>query len=76
MVSTIYRVEGMTCGHCASAVIDELSALDGVGTVSVDLSPGGLSTVTVAGGSRPPTNGQVAAALDEAGDYRLVEPAS
>ena len=74
MVS-IYRVEGMTCGHCASAVIDELSALDGVGTVRVDLSPGGLSTVTVAGPG-PLTDGQVVAALDEAGDYRLVRTAS
>ena len=75
MVSSTYRVEGMTCGHCASAVIDELGALDGVGTVSVDLSPGGMSTVTVIG-PKPPSDGQVAAALQEAGDYRLVETAS
>lgn len=72
VVSTTYSVEGMTCGHCVSAVIDELSALEGVGTVSVDLSPGGMSIVTVIG-PKPPTDGQVAAALDEAGDYRLVE---
>ena len=74
MISTIYRVEGMTCGHCVSAVIEELSALDGVSTVSVDLSPGGASTVTVAG-PKPLTDGQVAAALDEAGDYHLVDSA-
>jgi copper chaperone len=73
VVST-YRVAGMTCGHCVSAVIEELSALAGVSDVSVDLSPGAVSTVTVAG-TQPPTDGQVAAALDEAGDYRLVDSA-
>jgi copper chaperone len=72
MASTAYRVEGMTCGHCVSAVIEELSRLESVNAVSVDLSPGGESTVTVAGSSGL-TNGQFAAALTEAGDYRLVE---
>jgi copper chaperone len=69
-VST-YRVEGLTCGHCVSAVTGELSAVDGVSAVTVDLSAGGASRVTVAH-SKPLTDGQVAAALDEAGDYRLV----
>jgi copper chaperone len=69
-VTTTYGVEGMTCGHCVSAVIEELGALDGVSTVRVELAPGGTSRVTVAG-TRPLTEGQVAAALDEAGDYRL-----
>lgn len=73
-VNTSYRVEGMTCGHCVSAVIEEIEALDGVSTVSVDLAPGGTSTVTVTG-TRPLTDGQVAAALDEAGDYRLADTA-
>jgi copper chaperone len=73
-VSTTYRVEGMTCGHCVSAVIEEIEALDGVITVSVDLAPGGTSTVTVAA-TRPLTDSQVAAALDEAGDYRLADTA-
>jgi copper chaperone CopZ len=73
-ISTSYGVEGMTCGHCVSAVIEELGALDGVSTVSVDLAPGGTSTVTVAA-TRPLTDGQVAAALDEAGDYRLADTA-
>jgi copper chaperone len=71
-VNMTYRVEGMTCGHCVSAVIEVIEALDGVSTVSVDLAPGGTSTVTVAG-TRPLTGGQVAAALDEAGDYRLAD---
>jgi copper chaperone len=73
VVST-YRVAGMTCGHCVSAVTEELSALDGVSAVSVDLSPGGASTVTVAG-ARPLSDSLVAAALEDAGDYHVVDTA-
>lgn len=71
---TTYRVSGLTCEHCVSSVIEELSALDGVSAVTVDLSAGGVSTVSVVG-AQPLTDGQVAAALDEAGDYRLVDTA-
>ena len=69
-VST-FRVEGLTCGHCVTAVTGELTSVDGVSAVTVDLSAGGASRVTVVH-SKPLTDGQVAAALDEAGDYRLV----
>jgi len=65
-----YRVDGMTCAHCVSAVASELSALDGVQDVSVDLAAGGTSTVSVTS-AEPLTEEQVAAALDEAGYYRL-----
>lgn len=65
-----YRVTGMTCGHCASSVTTELKALDGVSDVNVDLVAGGTSTVTVTSTS-PLEDTQVAAALDEAGDYQL-----
>jgi copper chaperone CopZ len=65
-----YRVDGMTCAHCVSAVTSELSALDGVHDVSVDLTAGGTSTVSVTSAA-PLADAQVAAALDEAGDYRL-----
>jgi copper chaperone len=37
--STI-QVTGMTCGHCAVAVTEELSALPGVTGVDVDLGSG------------------------------------
>jgi copper chaperone CopZ len=70
MSTQTYAVTGMTCGHCASAVTSELEQLDGVTDVNVDLVAGGTSTVTVTG-SRPLEESQVAAALDEAGDYRL-----
>ena len=70
MASATYRVTGMTCGHCVRAVSAELTGLGGVTGVSVDLVPGGTSAVTVT--SEAPLDGQaVAAALDEAGDYRL-----
>jgi copper chaperone len=70
MTSATYQVTGMTCEHCVHAVTGELKSLRGVGDVTVDLVPGGLSAVTVT--SDTPLSGQqVAAALDEAGDYRL-----
>jgi copper chaperone CopZ len=65
-----YQVTGMTCEHCAHAVTEEFTRLDGVRDVRVDLVPGGESTVTVTSVSPLPA-GDVAAALDEAGDYTL-----
>jgi len=65
-----FDVVGLTCGHCASAVTEELSALDGVSDVKVDLVAGGTSAVTVQS-SRELTPAEVAVALDEAGDYSL-----
>jgi copper chaperone len=71
--TSTYSVQGMTCGHCASAVSQEVSALDGVRSVDVDLVAGGVSTVRVVS-EAPLTDEAVAAALDEAGDYTLVSP--
>ena len=65
-----FPVTGLTCGHCVSAVTDELQSLPGVTAVDIDLVVGGSSTVTVAA-AEPLTDDQVAAALDEAGDYSL-----
>lgn len=65
-----FDVVGLTCGHCASAVTEELEALDGVTDVEVALVAGGTSTVTVAA-ARALDLAEVCAALDEAGDYRL-----
>ena len=71
MMAATYQVSGMTCEHCVRAVSAELTGLAGVSRVSIDLVPGGMSAVTVT--SDKPLDGQaVAAALDEAGDYRLV----
>ena len=71
MSTTTYEVTGMTCGHCVGAVTGELQNIDGVSDVTVDLNPSGASWVAVASDA-PLTQEQVAAALDEAGDYHLV----
>lgn len=70
MTTHSYAVSGMTCGHCAGAVTSELKSLDGVTDVQVELVAGGTSTVTVTS-TQPLDEAQVAAALDEAGDYQL-----
>jgi copper chaperone len=72
MANSTYRVTGMTCGHCVNAVSSELRAIDGVHDVTVDLDAAGTSTVTVTS-AQPLLPEQVSAALDEAGDYRLVD---
>lgn len=65
-----FPVTGMTCAHCVSAVTEELGAVPGVSAVTVDLQPDGASTVTVIA-EQLITDDQVAAALDEAGNYHL-----
>lgn len=67
MSEKTYSVTGMTCGHCVSAVTEEVSKVDGVDTVAVDLESGQV-TITGAGY----TDEQIAAAVDEAG-YALVD---
>jgi copper chaperone len=69
--TTTVRVTGMTCSHCVNAVTEELSALDGVGTVTVDLVPGGASVVTVES-EQPLDDAAVREAVDEAG-YELAD---
>lgn len=71
MARAIYLVSGMTCEHCTHAVTEELSGLDGVSGVSVDLVPGGNSQVTVIS-EAPLPDQAITTALDEAGDYQLV----
>ena len=67
MATATYTVGGMTCGHCVNAVTTELSAIDGVTDVKVDLDTG-RATVTSKG---PVDRDAVAAAVDEAG-YQLI----
>jgi copper chaperone CopZ len=70
MTTTTYKVTGMTCEHCANAVTAEVTALDGVSAVQVQLVPDGVSTVTVTSAA-PLSDPEVSAALDEAGGYQL-----
>ncbi len=65
-----YSVTGMTCSHCVSAVTDELSRLDGVDAVEIDLNAGGDSRVIVTS-TAPLRVDAVREAVDEAG-YTLV----
>ena len=74
MTTAMYPVTGMTCGHCATAVTDELSSIDGVSNVAIDLVPGGVSNVSVTSGA-PLREDAVSAALDEAGNYALADTA-
>lgn len=66
-----YRVSGMNCQHCVNAVTEEISALDGVQAVNIDLVENGVSAVHV-DSARELDRTAVAEAVDEAG-YELVE---
>ena len=66
-VTTVYKVSGMTCGHCEGAVSQEISALGGVTAVTAAAKTGEV-TVTSA---TPLDEEAVRAAVDEAG-YQLV----
>ncbi len=68
-MKTTYQVGGMTCGHCVAAVKEELSGLDGVTDVDVELVAGGVSPVIVTT-DQPLDEEKVRAAVDEAG-YEL-----
>ena len=65
--TTTFQVTGMTCGHCKSAVTNEICQVHGVERVDVDVASG---TVTVHATS-PVDRADIAAAVDEAG-YALV----
>lgn len=66
MTEITYTVTGMTCGHCAAAVTEEVSAVPGVEEVEVSVEAG---TVVVRGAGV--SEERVRAAVDEAG-YAVV----
>jgi len=57
-----YTVSDMTCGHCKQAVTQEVSAVEGVDSVEVDLD---TKLVTVVGSSLD--DAKLRAAIDDAG---------
>ncbi|MEO5778445.1 MULTISPECIES: heavy-metal-associated domain-containing protein [Arthrobacter] len=65
-VSTVVSVSGMTCGHCVSAVSEELESLAGVETIDVDLNAGGISTVTITSTDKL-SSAEIGEAVAEAG---------
>lgn len=62
-----YKVVGMTCGHCVAAVTREIGAIEPVTDVRVELQTGDVIVTS----DRPLEQGEVAAAVDEAG-YELL----
>lgn len=66
MTTRTYTVDGMSCQHCVNAITGEVSKLDGISDVAVDLA---ARTVRVSGEVVDDT--AVAAAIDEAG-YTVV----
>jgi copper chaperone len=70
-VTTEYSVAGMTGGHCVSSVTEELSSLDGVTGVNVELHSGGNSRVVVASSTALDLEA-IRAAVEEAG-YELAD---
>ncbi|MFC5281567.1 heavy-metal-associated domain-containing protein [Arcanobacterium canis] len=65
-------VAGMTCGHCVMSVTEELTELDSVSNVSVELVSGGVSNVDVfLNDGAAVDKDALKAAIDEAG-FELV----
>ena len=62
MQTITYSVPGISCGHCRTAITDEVSAVPGATGVDVDLA-GKVVTVTGAGVD----DAAVRDAIDEAG---------
>ena len=56
------KIEGMTCGHCAMSVTNELATLEGVSSVSVD-HESGKATIESDGVSQD----ELSSAIEEAG---------
>jgi copper chaperone CopZ len=66
MSESTYTVTGMTCGHCVASVTEEISEIDGVTNVAVDLPTGAVTVTSIA----PLDTADVRAAVEEAG-YQL-----
>ncbi|MEW1641624.1 heavy-metal-associated domain-containing protein [Streptomyces sp. NPDC091219] len=69
-VTTVYKVSGMSCGHCEGSVSGEISGLPGVSSVTAVASTGEVTVVSAA----PLDDESVRAAVDEAG-FELVDQA-
>ncbi|GAA3507195.1 heavy-metal-associated domain-containing protein [Streptomyces showdoensis] len=61
--STTYKVSGVNSGHCKAIVSEALRGLDGVDTVSVEISTG-LVTVNT---SAEPDDALISTTIDDAG---------
>ena len=61
-----FTVIGMTCGHCVAAVTSEVSKLDGVTKVDIDLATGSVKVE-----SKQPVEPTAFAAAVEAAGYEV-----
>ena len=66
MSQSTYTVTGMTCGHCAASVTEEVTDIEGVTDVAVDLPTGAVTVIS----NQPLDQAQVRVAVEEAG-YQL-----
>jgi copper chaperone CopZ len=64
--TSTYTVTGMTCEHCVASVTEELTALDAVTAVDVQLATGAVTVTSV----RELSVNEVTGAVAEAG-YQL-----
>jgi copper chaperone CopZ len=62
-----YTVTGMTCGHCADPITEEVSTIEGVRTVYVGFASGQVTVIS----DTPVAIDDIRAAVTEAG-YQLV----
>ena len=63
MTTETYTVTGMTCGHCAASVCEEISEIAGVEDVAVVVETGAVTVTSAA----PLDPAAVQAAVEEAG---------
>lgn len=68
---TNYKITGMTCGHCVNAVTSEVSEIDGVTDVDVQLEGGKMAVTSESEIDFEAIKEAVDEAVDEAGDYTV-----
>ncbi|MEU6252180.1 heavy-metal-associated domain-containing protein [Streptomyces sp. NPDC047043] len=66
-VTAVYKVSGMSCGHCEGSVSGEISEIPGVSSVKAVAATGEVTVVSEA----PLDEAAVRTAVDEAG-FELV----
>ena len=72
MITQEIAVTGMTCAHCERAVIEEVSRIDAVTEVTVDLHPGGTSILHVT--SDEPVDPDAIGSADQEAGYQVAAP--
>ncbi|KOX18993.1 cation-transporting ATPase [Saccharothrix sp. NRRL B-16348] len=63
MAESTFTVTGMTCDHCVASVTEEVTKIDGVTGVAVDLPTGAVKVTS----ADPVAEADVRAAVEEAG---------